>query len=96
MSFYLLVYYSGSQTVPPDHIELNQQAWSSWNAELNETYGIKTSRGAVVTADGVDNYSGDLRGASVVEAASFDEATQIARRSPSVAFGGRVEVFEEF
>lgn len=96
MGFYLLVYYSSGETLRSDQVESNRQAWRSWNASLNETYGIKTSHGAVVRADGVSDYHGDLRGASIIEAASFDDATRIARRSPSVAFGGRVEVFEEF
>jgi hypothetical protein len=39
---------------------------------------------------------GWLSGASIIQAASFDDATRIAKCSPSVAFGGRVEVFEQF
>lgn len=96
MSSYILLYYSSGTPIAPGLVEENRQAWRTWNMSLNETYGIKTSRGVVVRADGLDQYRGDFRGASVIEAASLEEAAEIAQRSPTIAYGGRVEVFEEF
>lgn len=96
MPFYLLVYFSSAEALQSDQIEPNRQAWRSWTAALNETYGIKTSRGVVVSAGDVQEYHGHLKGASVIEAASLEDAARVAKDSPSVVFGGRVEVFEEY
>jgi uncharacterized protein with HEPN domain len=38
----------------------------------------------------------DFKGASIIEANSFEEAVEIAKKSPTVKYGGVVEVFEEF
>lgn len=96
MAFYILVYYSGGNRLRPEQVEGNRRAWRLWNGELNETYGIKTSKGVVVRGDGVDEYRGDFRGASIIEAESLAQATEIAKKSPAIAYGGKVEVFEEF
>lgn len=96
MPFYVLVYYSSGTPLPPDQVEANRQSWRSWNATLGETYGIKAAQGVVVTSAGIQDYHGNFRGASVIEADSLTQAAEIAQRSPAVAYGGRVEVFEEF
>jgi hypothetical protein len=95
VSFYILVYYGSGIPLPPEQVDENRQAWRSWNAQLNETYGIRTARGVVIHREGVEPYRGDFKGASVIEAESLDAATEIAKRSPAIAYGGRVEVHEE-
>lgn len=50
----------------------------------------------MVEGDSVIEYRGLFRGASVIEAPSLEQAAAIAKRSPAIAYGGRVEVFEEF
>ncbi len=95
---YLFVYYSSGQSLSPEEQERNREAWRTWNAGLQETYGMHTALGGkVVTADkSTSDYGGDLRGVSIVDANSMKEAVEKAARSPSVVFGGRVEVFAEF
>ena len=94
---YLFVYYGSGTALTPDQLAANRQAWQAWNQSLHETYGLKTARGGkVVTASGVGDYDGPLKGVSIVEAASLEEAVEKAKHSPSVGFGGRVEVFAEF
>lgn len=51
----------------------------------------------MVSADkAVTDYTGNLKGVSVIDAASLEEAVEKAKQSPSVQFGGHVEVFAEY
>lgn len=95
---YLFVYYSSGQPLSPAEQYKNREAWQTWNANLHETYGIHTaSGGKVVTADrNTSDYVGNLKGVSIIDANSMEEAVEKATRSPSVEFGGRIEVFAEF
>ena len=49
-----------------------------------------------MTADGVSDYTGDVRGASMVEFDSLEAAIEMATKSPNLAFGGSVDVLPEF
>jgi len=95
---YLFVYYSGDRPLAAEEHQKNREAWHSWNANLHETYGIRTAAGAKVVASdkSVSDYTGGLRGVSIIDADSLDEAVEKAKMSPSVQFGGHVEVFAEF
>lgn len=70
--------------------------WRAWNAALREDYGIHTAGGRLVTSGQVTDCGGDVRGGSMVEFESLDAAIQVAQRSPDLAFGGSVELLEEF
>ena len=63
---------------------------------MGELYGIRTGPGKIVSAEQVEEYAGNMRGASIIEANSFTEAIEIARKSPTIKYGGTVEIFEEF
>jgi YCII-related domain len=95
MASFIFIYRAGPEPVPPDRVAENREAWSVWNAELQEDYGIRTAGGKIVTSSGVSDYSGTTRGASMVEFESMDAAVEVARRSPNLAFGGSVVVLEE-
>lgn len=69
--------------------------WQAWNIALNEDYGIRTANGKLVTATGVVDYPGDVRGASMVEFESMDAAVEVAKKCPNLAFGGSVDVLQE-
>ena len=60
---------------------------------LNETYGIRTATGKVVTAKGISDYNVDFKGASIIETGSMVESVEIAKKSPTIHYGGKVEVF---
>lgn len=96
MPSFIFVYRAGPDPVPPERVAENRAAWREWNAALREEYGIRTSGGRLVTAAGVSDSDGVVRGASMVEFDSMDAAVEVARRSPNLAFGGSVEVLEEF
>ena len=93
---YIFIYRAGPMPLTEEQRKENRQAWQIWNTNLHETYGIRTAAGKIVSADGVVDYNGNLKGASIIEAASLEEAVEIAKKSPTVFYGGTVEVLEEF
>ena len=96
MASFIFIYRAGPDPVPADRVAENRAAWRAWNVALQEEYGIRTSGGAVVTSTGISDYDGDVRGASMVEFDSLEEALDVARRSPNLAFGGSVDVLQEY
>ncbi|MGV9013735.1 MAG: YciI family protein [Flavobacteriales bacterium] len=93
---YIFLYRTGTLLLTEEQKKESRQVWDTWNTFLKETYGIRTAVGKVVTAAGVVDYRGDLKGASIIEADSLAEAVEIAKKSPTVKYGGAVEVLEEF
>ena len=63
---------------------------------LQEDYGIRTAGGKIVTSIGVSDSVGEIRGASMVEFETMDAAVEVAKGSPNLAFGGSVEVLQEY
>jgi hypothetical protein len=96
MVSFIFIYRAGPDPVPADRIAENRAGWREWNAMLDEDYGIRTASGKVVTATAVDDYAGDVRGASMVEFESMDAALEVAKQSPNLTFGGSVDVLQEF
>jgi hypothetical protein len=96
MTSFIFIYRAGPDPIPPDLVLENREAWRAWNIALQETYGIRTASGKHVTSDGVSDYSGDVRGASMVEFDTVEAAVEVARRSPNLAFGGSVDVLQEY
>ncbi|HWT44643.1 MAG TPA: YciI family protein [Vicinamibacterales bacterium] len=95
MASFIFIYRAGPDPVPADRIAENRAAWRAWNESLGEDYGIRTAGGRLVTAGGVTDADGVVRGASMVEFENLDAAVEMAKRSPNLAFGGSVEVLEE-
>ena len=95
MASFIFIYRAGPDPVPADRIAENRAAWQAWNAALHEDYGIRTAAGKLVTATGVADADGSVRGASMVEFESIDAAVEVAKGSPNLAFGGSVEVLAE-
>lgn len=93
---YILIYRSSDVLLNHKQKMESRSKWDEWNSYLKETYGIRTARGKIVTAEGVEEYTGDFKGASIIEVGSLEEAVEIAKRSPTIKLGGVVEVFEEF
>jgi hypothetical protein len=95
MVAFIFIYRAGPDPVPADRVAENRAAWQVWNAALHEDYGIRTAGGKLVTAGGVTESDAVVRGASMVEFDSIEDALEVAKRSPNLAFGGSVEVLEE-
>lgn len=95
MASFIFIYRAGSEPVPDDRIAENRAAWQAWNAALGEDYGIRTAGGKLVTSTDVTDADGVVRGASMVEFDTLDEAVRVAQGAPNLAFGGSVEVLQE-
>lgn len=95
MASFIFIYRAGPDPVPADRVAENRAAWRAWNEALGEEYGIRTAGGGLVTAGGVADADGVVRGASMVEFDSLEAAVEAAKGSPNLAFGGSVEVLEE-
>jgi hypothetical protein len=96
MASFIFIYRAGPDQVPEAQIAENRATWWKWNEALHEDYGIRTAGGKLVTSAGVSDSDGIVRGASMVEFDSLDAAVETAKKSPNLAFGGSVEVLEEF
>jgi hypothetical protein len=96
MPSFIYIYRAGAEPVPAEEVAGNRQAWRDWNLILEEDYGIRTSAGKIVTLDGVHEYTGDVRGASMVDFESLEAAVEFAKQAPNLAFGGSVEVLGEY
>ena len=83
MASFIFIYRAGSDPVPDDRIEENRAAWRAWNAALGEDYGIRTTAGKLVTSAGVTDADGVVRGASMVEFASMEDAVEVLEELPS-------------
>ena len=93
---YILIYRAGSIPLSEDQKKANRQVWDVWNTFLKETYGIRTSGGKSISSDKVEDYKGNFKGASIIEANSLTDAVEIAKKCPILAYGGKVEVLEEY
>jgi hypothetical protein len=96
MASFIFIYRAGPDPIPEDRIPQNRTAWREWNTALAEDYGIRTAGGKLVTASAVSDADGVVRGASMVEFDTMDAAIAIAKQAPNLAFGGSVEVLEEY
>jgi hypothetical protein len=66
-----------------------------WITLLKPTLAMPIRGGAVVTANSVQQYNGDIGGAIVYEADSLDHAVELAKGSPGLKYGLTHEVFAE-
>ena len=95
MASFIFIYRVGPDPVPADRVAENRAAWQAWNVALQEDYGIRTAGGKVVSSAGVTDTDGVVRGASMVEFESLNDAVKVAQGAPNLAFGGSVEVLQE-
>jgi len=100
MPKFLYVYHGDAASVPstPEDQEAAMAAWGEWMGGLGDKLvepgdPVGTSRS--VSASGVsDTVPNAAFGYSIVEAASLDEACDMAKGNPMVIGGGSVEVAE--
>lgn len=96
MKQFILIYQAGPDPIPADKMQESRQAWRQWSINLQEKYGIHTAGGKIVSADGVSDYAGNFRGASMVDAESLEDAVEIAKKGPNLPYGGSIVVLEEY
>lgn len=67
----------------------NRAAWQTWNSALGEGRGIRTAGGKLVTASRANEADGVVRGVSMVEFDTLEDAVRVAQGAPNLAFGAR-------
>lgn len=88
---FVMLYIGGK--VPEDKRKETAGKWREW--DMHEQIGVEVSVGKNVQSSGSSDSALDLRGVSVIEADSMDEAIKIAEGCPSIPYGMRVELFQE-
>jgi hypothetical protein len=95
MNFILISRHTNGAVIPESEREQNLQEMGEWIALLKPTLAMPVRGGTIVTANSVEQYSGDIGGAIVYEADSLDHAVALAKRSPGLKHGFTHEVFPE-
>jgi hypothetical protein len=95
MKFMLISRHTNGAEIPDHERAQNMQEMGEWIALLKPTLAMPIRGGAVVTSDGIANYSGDIGGALVFEADNIDHAISLAKKSPGLKHGFTHEVFPE-
>ena len=95
MKFILISRHTNGAEIPENDRERNLQEMGEWIALLKPTVAMPIRGGTIVTANGVEQYRGDIGGALVYEADSLDHAIALAKRSPGLKHGFTHEVFPE-
>ncbi len=100
MPQYLYVYHGGTTPTDPAEIEQVMAAWQSWFGNMGDAVvngGNPVGQSMTVDKSGVTDNGGDnpASGFSIVSAADYDAACEMAKGCPMVADGsGSVEVAE--
>ena len=95
MKFLLISRHTNGAEIPENEREQNLQEMGEWIALLNPTLAMPIRGGTIITANSVEQYSGDIGGAIVYEAESLHHAVALAKRSPGLKHGFTHEVFPE-
>ena len=95
MKFILISRHTNGAEIPESEREQNLQDMGEWIALLKPTLAMPIRGGIIVTANSVEQYSGDIGGTIVYEADSLDHAVALAKRSPGLKYGFTHEVFPE-
>jgi hypothetical protein len=96
MAKYLLTYYGGKMETDPKKAEQTIAKWMKWFTDLGKAVvdgGNPTQPGKTISSSGVKSAgSNPVMGYSIIQADSLEAALTIAKGSPHIAAGGKVEV----
>jgi hypothetical protein len=95
MKFLLLSRHTGSREVPENEREQNVQDLMEWWSLLKASTALPLSGGKSVTSEGTEEYQGEVEGMLVFEAASLDQAVEMAKKSPGLKYGWTHDVLQE-
>ena len=95
---FVFLYRGGN--APQEEQEKYMTAWGMWIGSLvqrgTQKSGLPVQQeGKVISSTGAEDYTssdGDVNGYSEIEAASLDEAVEVAKGCPNLVYGGKVEV----
>lgn len=98
MTNYLLVYYGGKPAAPNERQKVMDD-WMNWFKSLGQAVvdvGNPTKPGKMVSSKGVkDGVKGDIvTGYSILKADSMNAVVEMAKKSPQLAAGGQIAIYE--
>jgi hypothetical protein len=96
---YLLIYYGGNEESDPKKAEAIMGDWMKWFKDLGAAVvdmGAPTEPGKTVDSKGAKKgVTGDpVTGYSIIQAETLDKAVAAAKKSPHIADGGHIAVYE--
>jgi hypothetical protein len=99
MSNYIIAYRGGSKPASQEEGAAQMEKWKAWVADLGSAAvnpGTPLSATRIVSSTGVSDEmdASVLSGFSVVEAASMDDALEMAKNCPFLDTGGTLQVSE--
>ena len=100
MSKYVFVYHApmtpADATPPsPEQMEAVMGEWMAWAGTVGEgmvDFGTPLADGVRVTPDGTSPSTREVSGYSIIEAASMDQALELARNHPHLNMPGGCEI----
>ena len=95
MKFILLSRHTGGSSVPESEVAQNLKDMGDWISLLNATVAMPIRGGKTVSANGVQDYIGDIGGLLIFEADNLEQAVALAQKSPGLKYGFTHEVFPE-
>ena len=95
MKFILLSRHTAGSSVPESEVAQNLKDMGEWISLLNATVAMPIRGGKTVSAESVRDYSGDLGGLLIFEAADLEQALALTKKSPGLKYGFTHEVFPE-
>ena len=102
MTKFLFIYHGGGMPDTPEEGAKVMQAWEDWLDDISDSIidsGHPVGQSSTVMADDSvvdDGGANPATGYGLFEAASLDDALDLARNCPILASGGSVEVAETF
>lgn len=102
MPKYIFVYKTKNDwtDLPKEQVINMMSAWGEWIGSMGSAVVDKgeafRSGGKKVSREGIEAADDMISGYTIVTAKDFDEALGLAQNSPTVAQGGKVEVYEAF
>ena len=103
MAKYMMVYKVDEKfdmsTMSKEEIAKEMEVWGEWLGSMGSAVvdeGDAFKEGKVLSGGDVSDADGLTTGYTIIEAKDFDEALSYAKTNPSLAQGGRVEVYEAF
>ena len=99
MPKFALIYRNAKPMSSPEEGQQHMIAWRAWSTGLGEALiepGMPFSQAVTVTSEGITRVGDEaaLNGISIVEAATCEEAGEMAQSCPHVLRGGDIVVAE--
>ncbi len=95
MKFILISRHTGGREIPENEKEQNLKDLGDWVARLKAEVVMPVRGGKSITSASVVEYAGEVGGLLIFEAASLDQAVELARQSPGLKYGWTHDVFPE-